>query len=228
MYNTSTLTQTQLRDHTLLQQVYAWMAGGLCTTGLVALWAYTSGFIIRLLSAGGAIIWGLLIAELVLVLVLGWAISRMSVGVATAMFLAYAVLNGLTMSVIFLAYTAESIATTFLVTAGTFAGMSIYGYTTKRDLTTIGSLLIMGLLGFFLASIVNIFLRSSMLYWIITYAGIAIFIGLVAYDTQKIKRLSATVDYGDTPNFRKMVILGALTLYLDFINLFVLLLRVFG
>jgi uncharacterized protein len=227
-YSPTTFPQTELRDRTLLQQVYGWMSGGLAVTGAVAFWAYASGFIIQLLSAGSWIIIALLIAEFALVLGLGWAIGRMSVGVATAAFLAYAVLNGITLSVIFLVYTAGSIATTFFVTAGTFAAMSLYGYTTKRDLTTIGNLLIMGLIGFFLASIVNFFLRSEALYWVITYAGIAIFVGLIAYDTQKIKRLSATIDQRDTDSFRKMVILGALTLYLDFINLFLLLLRVLG
>ena len=227
-YQTSTVTQVGLRDRTLFQQVYAWMAGGLGVTGLVALWAYASGFIVRLLSGGSGILLALLLVELGLVIALGWAIGRMSVGVATGAFLLYAVLNGLTLSTIFLVYTSGSIALTFFATGGTFAAMSIYGYTTERDLTTIGSYLIMGLIGFLLASIVNFFLKSTALYWIITYAGIAIFIGLTAYDTQKIKRLSETIDERDTNTFRKAVILGALVLYLDFVNLFLLMLRVLG
>ncbi len=228
MYQSSTISQAEVRDRTLLQQVYAWMAGGLGVTGLVALWAYVSGFLETVLLQNSGIMFGLIIAELALVIGLSWTIRRMSVGVATAAFLAYAVLNGLTLSVIFLAYTAGSIASTFFVTAATFGAMSIYGYTTKRDLTKMGSLLIMALIGFLLASVVNIFLHSTALYWIITYAGVTIFIGLTAYDTQKIKRLSATVDGRDTSTFRKMVILCALTLYLDFINLFLLLLRIMG
>ncbi|MBA3947273.1 MAG: Bax inhibitor-1/YccA family protein [Herpetosiphonaceae bacterium] len=228
MYQSTTISQAELRDRTLLQQVYAWMAGGLGVTGLVALWAYDSGFLETVLLQNSGIMFGLIFAELAVVIGLSWTIRRMSVGIATAAFLAYAVLNGLTLSVIFLAYTAGSIASTFFVTAATFGAMSIYGYTTKRDLTKMGSLLIMALIGFLLASVVNIFLHSTVLYWIVTYIGVAIFIGLTAYDTQKLKRLSATIDGRDTSTFRKMVILGALTLYLDFVNLFLLLLRIMG
>lgn len=227
-YQTPSVAQTGLRDRTLLQQVYLWMAGGLGVTGLVALYTYSSGLLDRLLANGSSIIVVLLFVELGLVMALSWAIGRMSVGMATGAFLLYSVLNGITLSTIFLAYTSSSIASTFFVTAGTFAGMSLYGYTTKRDLTTIGSFLVMGLIGFLLASIVNIFLRSELLYWVVTYAGVLIFIGLIAYDTQKIKRLSAAINPTDTANFRKAVIMGALTLYLDFINLFLLLLRVLG
>ncbi|GAC1386858.1 MAG: Bax inhibitor-1/YccA family protein [Herpetosiphon sp.] len=228
MYSTSTLTQTQARDRTLMQQVYGWMAGGLGVTGAVSLWAYASGFISALLAQNPGVFMGLIIAELVVVVVLSWGIRRMSVGMATAAFLLYSVLNGLTLSVIFLAYTAGSIATTFFVTAGMFGSMSLYGYMTKRDLSGIRSLLVMGLIGFLLASVVNLFLHSTALYWLVTYVGVIIFVGLTAADTQKIKQLSATIDQRDTATFRKSVLLGALTLYLDFINLFLLLLRIVG
>jgi hypothetical protein len=136
-------------------------------------------------------------------------------------------LNGLTLSVLFLAYTSASIGFTFLITAGTFAGMSIYGYFTKRDLTSIGNLLFMALIGLVLATVVNWFLRSEMVYWITTYAGIVIFVGLTAYDTQKIKEMNIIGNEG-TDEDRKEAIIGALTLYLDFINLFIYLLRIFG
>ncbi len=228
-YSVPALAQYELRQRTVLQQVYAWMAGGLTVTGLVALWAYTSGFVASVLIRNQGLFIGLIIAELALVMALSWGIGRMSAPVATGTFLLYSALNGLTMAVIFLLYTAASIGTTFLVTAGTFAAMSLYGYTTKRDLTSIGSFLVMGLIGFLLASVVNFFLKSEMLYWLLTYAGILIFIGLTAYDTQKIKKLSAVLDgNSDQALLRRVVLMGALTLYLDFINLFLLLLRVLG
>lgn len=228
-YPYQTFTQAQRREYSLLQQVYAWMAGGLAVTGLIAYWAYSSGFIRRLLQNGSGIMLGLLVAELVLVFGLSWGIQRMSAPVASGAFVLYSALNGITLSTIFLAYTQGSIATTFFVTAGTFAGMSLYGYTTNRNLSSLGSFLVMALIGFLLASLVNLFLRSPALYWIATYAGILIFVGLTAYDTQKIKNLSTALQ-GDSDNtgFRRMVILGALTLYLDFVNLFLLLLRVLG
>lgn len=228
-YSVPSLTQFQVRQRSVIQQVYAWMAGGLTVTGLVALWAYGSGFITNLVFRNQGVFFGLIIAEVVLVLALSWGIGRMSAPVATGAFLLYSALNGLTMAVIFLVYTEASIGTTFLVTAGTFAGISVYGYTTKRDLTSIGSFLMMGLIGFVLASLVNFFLKSPALYWVLTYLGIIIFIGLTAYDTQKIKRLSAVLNgHNDQVMLRRVVLMGALTLYLDFINLFLLLLRLFG
>jgi hypothetical protein len=150
----------------------------------------------------------------------------MSPGLATAMFLLYSALNGITLSIIFLAYTTESIGVTFVVTAGTFGLMSLYGYMTRRDLTSMGNFLIMGLIGFFIGTIVNMFWANSTLYWILTYGGIIVFIGLTAWDTQKIKRMLAQA--GDEDSIRRVSILGALMLYLDFINLFLLLLRIFG
>ncbi|GIV97474.1 MAG: membrane protein [Herpetosiphonaceae bacterium] len=226
-YNVPSLTAAQIRHRTLFTQIYAWMGGGLALTGVIALWAYSSNLIVDLITSG--MFFGLIVGEIILVLALSWGINRMSIGVATGAFLLYAALNGLTMAVIFLAYTASSIGVTFLVTAGTFAAMSIYGYTTKRDLSTTGSLLIMALFGLILGTIANLFLRSEVLYWVITYAGVLIFTGLVAYDTQKIKLLSDQMAGSEeTPQFRRAVILGALKLYLDFINLFLFLLRILG
>ncbi|HYF63250.1 MAG TPA: Bax inhibitor-1/YccA family protein [Herpetosiphonaceae bacterium] len=221
--------QFELRQRTVLQRVYAWMAGGLTVTGLVALWAASSAFFMDLLYTTPGVMVGLIIAELVVVLALSWGINRMSAGMAIGAFLLYAALNGLTLSLIFMVYTAESIGATFLITAGMFAGISLYGYSTKRDLSSMGSFLFMALIGIILASLANFFLKSTALYWGITYAAILVFVGLTAYDTQKIKKMSATLDgRGDQTMLQRVVIMGALTLYLDFINLFLYLLRIFG
>jgi FtsH-binding integral membrane protein len=221
--------QFELRQRTVLQRVYAWMAGGLTVTGLVALWAASSEFFMDLLYPTPGMLIGLIVAELVVVIALSWGINRMSAGMAIGAFMLYAALNGLTMSVVFLVYTAESIGATFLITAGMFAGISLYGYTTKRDLSSMGSFLFMALIGVLLASIANFFLKSSALYWVITFAAILVFVGLTAYDTQKIKRMSVSLDgRSDQTMMQRVVIMGALTLYLDFINLFLYLLRIFG
>jgi FtsH-binding integral membrane protein len=225
-YTPYAASQAQVQQRTIISQVYAWMAAGLLVTGAVAAFTANTPALLALIFGSGIVFFGLLIAEVLLVIGLSALIGRISAGTATALFMLYAALNGLTMSAIFLAYTRGSIASTFFVTAGTFGAMSLYGYTTKRDLTTIGNLLVMGLIGFLLASIVNLFLRSAALYWITTYAGIAIFIGLTAWDTQKIKRLAAS-GAGEEQAAR-IAIMGALMLYLDFINLFLLLLRLFG
>ncbi len=165
--------------------------------------------------------------ELGIVIALSAAIGRFQSSTALFMFFAYSFLNGLTLSTIFLVYTKASIANTFFVTAGTFAAMSVYGYTTKRDLTSMGSFLMMGLIGIIIASFVNFFFHSPAFYWLITYAGIAIFVGLTAYDAQKIKEM-AYAGFAGSEEERKGAIIGALRLYLDFINLFLLLLRIFG
>jgi uncharacterized protein len=221
--------QFELRQRTVLQRVYAWMAGGLTVTGLVAMWAASSAFFIDLLVRNSGVLFGLIIAQLVLVIALSWGINRMSSAMAIGAFMLYSALNGLTMSLIFLVYTAESIGATFLITAGMFAGISLYGYTTKRDLSSMGSFLFMALIGVLLASIANFFLQSTALYWGITYAAILVFVGLTAYDTQKIKKMSATLDgRSDQTMLQRVVIMGALTLYLDFINMFLYLLRIFG
>jgi FtsH-binding integral membrane protein len=207
-------------------QVYAWMTAGLLVTGAVASWTASSPAMLSLVFGNPLVFWGLIIAQFILVLVLGPAIGRMAPAAGTALFLLYSALNGLTMASIFIVYTQESIAATFFVTAGTFGAMSLYGYTTKRDLSTMGNILIMALIGFLIASVVNIFLASSTLYWILTYGGVLIFVGLTAWDTQKIKLMAQNVTTED--DARRMSILGAFTLYLDFINLFLLLLRIIG
>ena len=171
--------------------------------------------------------WFLFIAEIALVWFLSARVMSLSLPVATGAFALYSILNGVTLSPIFLIYTSESIASTFFITAGTFGAMALYGYMTKRDLTRLGSLLFMALIGVIIATVVNIFLRSEILMWIITYAGIVLFVGLTAYDTQKVKQLAAQTAH-DEELSKKVSIIGALNLYLDFINLFLYLLRLFG
>ena len=168
--------------------------------------------------------WGLVIAELIMVIALSAAINKISFTAATLMFIIYSILNGVMLSSIFLIYTQASISLAFFVTAGTFGAMALWGYTTRRDLSKMGSILFIGLI---IATIVNIFLKSSAIYWITTYAGVLIFTGLTAWDVQKIKRMLSTADeVNDTT--KKVALLGALSLYLDFINLFLYILRIFG
>ena len=208
-------------------KVYGWMSLALIVTGLVAIWAASNDDVVSILANSKWFFIGLLILEFALVAFLvGW-IMKMSSQSATLIFILYSILNGFTLSIVFLVYTAESIASTFFITAGTFAIMSIYGYFTKSDLTKLGNLLLMGLIGLIIASAVNMFYQNETLYWITTYAGILIFIGLIAYDTQKIKNLNIIGNEG-TDEDKKEAIIGALTLYLDFINLFLKLLRLLG
>ncbi|RKD85081.1 Bax inhibitor-1/YccA family protein [Mangrovibacterium diazotrophicum] len=208
-------------------KVYGWMSIALIITGFVAIWTASNVNINSILTESRWFFFGLLILEFVLVAYLvGW-IMRMSSRTAALIFILYSILNGFTLSVIFLVFTPDSIASTFFITAGTFAIMSIYGYFTKSDLTKVGNLLLMGLIGLIIASAVNMFYQNETLYWITTYAGILIFIGLIAYDTQKIKQLNIIGNEG-TDEDKKEAIIGALTLYLDFINLFLRLLRVLG
>ncbi|MCL1675056.1 Bax inhibitor-1/YccA family protein [Elizabethkingia meningoseptica] len=210
-----------------MSKVYGWMSLALVVTGVIAYLVAGSETLISAIIANKLLFYGLIFAELGLVLWLSARIAKMSTTTAIAAFMGYAVLNGLTLSLIFLIYTFSSIALTFFVTAGTFAVMSIYGYVTKSDLTKIGKILMMLLVGIIIASVVNLFLKSPMIYWITTYIGVAVFVGLIAYDTQKIKNYFLEVG-GDDSLIGKMAIMGALTLYLDFINLFLFLLRLFG
>ena len=206
--------------------VYAWMASGVALSAVVAWWVSTQPQLMAQIFRGPTLII-LFLAEIGLVITISWAINKISSGVATALFMLYSALNGLTLSVIFLVYTNASLVTTFAVTAGMFGAMSIYGFVTKRDLTQFGSLLFMALIGLIIASIVNIFWANSILYWIITYAGVLIFTALTAYDTQKLKLIAAQT--ADNPAMAaRMAIVGALELYLDFINLFIFLLRILG
>jgi FtsH-binding integral membrane protein len=217
--------QVEVRQRSVISQAYLWMAIGLAITGAVAAFTASSPTMLNLVYNNVLVFWGLLLLEIILVIVLAAAVMRLPVGVALTVFVVYAALNGVTLSGILLHYTTASVAGTFFITAGTFAIMAIYGYTTKRDLTRLGNLLFMALIGLILGSVVNLFLHNPVVYWITTYLGVLIFVGLIAYDTQKLKRLGT--DYGGETASR-LAILGALSLYLDFINLFLFLLRIFG
>ncbi|HMD88303.1 MAG TPA: Bax inhibitor-1/YccA family protein [Anaerolineaceae bacterium] len=208
-------------------RVYAWMTLGLLITAVSAFLTLVIPGVLESILSNSFIFLGLIIAELAVVIILSSAINRFPPAVAGLLFTGYAVLNGVTLSLLVLLYTSSSIAITFGVTACTFGIMTLFGFTTQRDLTKLGSLLIMGLIGMILASLLNLFLNNSAIYWITTYLGILIFVGLVAYDTQKLKRMSLSVgENGELA--RKASIMGALALYLDFINLFLLLLRIIG
>jgi uncharacterized protein len=211
-----------LRQYML--RVYNFMAGGLAVTGLVAYVAAASGFYQQI--AGTPLIWLVMLAPLGAVLFLTFRIERVSVGTAQAIFWGYAALMGLSLAGIFLVFTHTSIARVFFISAATFAAMSLYGYTTRRDLTQFGSFLFMGLIGIVLASLINIFLASSALQFAISVIGVLLFTGLTAYDTRRIKEMYLAGDTGEVT--AKKAIMGALTLYLDFINLFVMLLQLVG
>jgi FtsH-binding integral membrane protein len=206
-----------------LWKTYRWMSFGLALTGLVAWVVANTPAVSNVIFTNPMLFYGLLIGEVVMVIAFTRMVSRLSFAQAAAMFLAYSAVNGLTLSFIFLIYTQGSVAQVFFITAGTFAGLSFFGATTKRDLSPMGRFLVFGLIGFLIASVVNIFLASGPLYWIITYAGVAIFAGLTAYDTQKLKNIYAAQGEGGNLALR-----GALILYLDFVNLMLLLLRILG
>jgi FtsH-binding integral membrane protein len=202
--------------------VYAWMAAGLALTGVLAFATASHRLPIPLNLGTFAV---LFILQIVLVMAISGAINRISPTVATAMFLLYAALNGITLSVIFYVYKSSSIASAFFITSGTFAAMSIYGYTTRRDLTRLGSLLFTALIGIVIASVVNLFMHSPMLYWIVNYVAVLVFVGLTAYDTQALK-IIAVQTASNQRLASRMAIVGSLKLYLDFINLFFLILQI--
>ena len=220
---------TAEREHSLLRNVYLWMAGGLVLTAVVALGVSSNADIIRAILSSRFIFFALLIAEVGLVWFLSARIAKLSPVAATAGFAAYAVLNGVTLSLILIIYTSASLATALFITAGTFAGMSVYASVTKRDLAKVGTYLIYGLWGIILASLVNLFLKSPVVDWIVSYVGVAVFLGLTAYDTQVIRKWSAAAgDSLSEADYVRLSILGALKLYLDFVNLFLFFLRIFG
>ena len=227
IYNNQTTEMQAEIQRGFITRVYAWMTFGLFITAAAALFTVSVPELINAIVGNRILFFGLMIGELALVLVLSGAINRFPPAVAGLLFMAYAALNGITISIIMLIYTESSIAITFGITACTFGIMTLFGYTTQRDLTKMGSLLIMALIGMVLASVLNIFLNNPAIYWITTYVGVLIFIGLVAYDTQKLKRMSLALGE-DGQLVQKASILGALALYLDFINLFLLLLRITG
>ena len=206
--------------------VYAWMAAGLGVTAVVALWVSTQPEIMQRIFSGGMLL-VLIIAELALVWIVASSVQRIGPGVATVLFLIYAALNGLTLSAIFLIYAHALIVSAFVVTAGMFGAMSLYGFITKRDLTSLGGFLIMGLVGVIIASFVSIFWHPTILTVLINYAGAFIFIGLTAYDTQRLKAMAIQTQ-GDARLAARLSVTGALTLYLDFLNLFLFILSIMG
>ena len=210
-----------------MMKVYNWMSSALLVTALIAYFVSGSQIMMKFMFGNPMIFMGLFIGELFAVGYLAVAIKKMSATTATFVFMLYAALNGLTLSFIFIVYTSAAISNAFFTTAAMFGAMSFYGYTTKKDLTSWGSFLFMGLIGIIIGSIVNIFWASSALYWLVTYIGVIVFTGLTAYDTQKIKQMNIIGNEG-TDEDKKEAIMGALRLYLDFINLFLMLLRIFG
>ncbi|MDO4715606.1 MAG: Bax inhibitor-1/YccA family protein [Bacteroidales bacterium] len=213
----------------LFTKVYTWMALALALTGLTAYYVAGNIAIMEMLLSNSFAFWGLVAVQLGLVWGISGAINRISFPVAGLLFVIYSILNGVTLSFIFLAYTMESIASVFFITAGAFGGLSLVGYFIKRDLSAMGKFLLMALIGIIIASVVNIFLQNSTLHWVVSYLGVLVFAGLTAYDTQKIKNMLVEASqHGVTPDTQKIALIGSLTLYLDFINLFLYLLRIFG
>jgi FtsH-binding integral membrane protein len=215
--------QTVERERSFIRSVYGWMFGGLAVTAVAALWVVASPAMQQLIFGNRAMSWVLMLAELGLVMFLSFRITKMSPGTAASAFLVFSLLNGLTLSVIFFVYTAGSIVQAFAGSALMFGAMSIYGTVTKRDLTSWGSFFFMGLIGILICSVINMFLHSSNLDLAISVIGVFVFLGLTAYDNQKLKA------YATAPQLREnLAVYGALALYLDFINLFLFLLRLFG
>jgi hypothetical protein len=211
----------------LMRKVYLWMTLAMVITGFTAYLVATNMSLLSLIYSSKVVMWGLIIVELAIVFGVTAAINKLSLPVATLLFILYSVINGALLSSIFLIYTLSSISTVFFITAGTFGAMSLFGYTTKQDLTSWGKILMMAVVGLIIATIVNLFVKSSGLEMIVSYIGVLIFVGLTAYDTQKIKEMCLQApDMGET--MQKFALLGALSLYLDFINLFIYLLRIFG
>ena len=226
-YRTMSVDATAAEQQRFMVRVYNWMTAGLGITGFMAFYISNSPAMMNIIFGNPIMPIALIITQIGLVFWLATRVMQMSASKATGVFMLYAGLTGITFSAIFMAYTTASIFSTFLVTAGTFGAMSLYGYTTKKDLTSWGSFLFMGLIGIIIASLVNMFMQSSMMHMIISYAGVLIFVGLTAYDTQKIKEMNILGNEG-TEEDTKEAIRGALTLYLDFINLFLMLLRLMG
>lgn len=232
MENEYRLSEQQVRAFNvsfakLMRDVYAWMAGGLVVTALTALVVANSPALLSAIFSSSFAIWAIIIAEFALVWILASRIDRMSFLTAGLMFVAYSILTGLTFSTIFLLYSMDVIVQTFCITAGVFGSMSIVGMTVKKDLSSLGRILLMALIGLVVATIVNLFMHNTGLAMIINYAGVLIFVGLTAYDTQKIKQMALAYN-GDDEMRGKLAVWGSLTLYLDFINLFLYILKIFG
>lgn len=222
----STRTNSAIQPY--ISQVFGWMSCGLLLTAFVAWYSAQTPVILQLLFSNQITFFGLIIAQLALVFVLSGMVTQLSGSLATTLFMLYSMLTGLTLSSIFILYTSASIASAFVVTSGMFGAMTVYGYTTKRDLSSFGNLLFMALIGIILASLMNMWLKNTALMWLITYVGVLVFVALTAYDTQKLKSIGSSLSIDNQDQFRKYSIIGALTLYLDFINLFLMMIRIFG
>ena len=222
-------SQTQVIVNEFIRSVYNWMGIGLALTGFIAYFVSNNAQIQNLIFGNKLVFFGLIIAELALVYIISARVNKIQASTATSLFVLYAALNGATLASLFLVYTSSSITSTFFICSATFVACSIFGMTTKRDLTSMGGFMTMGLIGILIASVVNMFIKSSAMNMIISYIGVIVFVGLTAYDTQKLKHMAMTQPSGlEAGVIRKGAILGALTLYLDFINLFIMLLSVLG
>jgi len=227
-YNDQTINiDSSAVSRSFVANVFSYMTLALVITGVAAYWFAASGNILALMQGSSLLMWGIMLAPIGMVLIMSFAFNRLSFSALMGLFLAYSLVNGLSLSVIFLIYSSAAISKVFFITAGLFATMAVVGYTTKTDLTKLGSILMMAVIGIVIASLVNYFLESAAFDYLISCVGVLVFTGLVAYDTQKVKRIGAGVEYG-TATAGKLALMGALSLYLDFINLFLFLLRVFG
>ena len=227
-YNDQTINvDSRAVSRSFVANVFSYMTLALVITGVAAYWFAASGNMLALLQGSQLLMWGVMLAPIGMVLIMSFAFNRLSFGALMGLFLAYSLVNGISLSVIFLVYSSAAISKVFFITAGLFATMAVVGYTTKTDLTKLGSILMMAVFGIVIASLVNYFLESAAFDYLISCVGVLVFTGLVAYDTQKVKRIGAGVEYG-TATAGKLALMGALSLYLDFINLFLFLLRVFG
>ena len=214
--------------NTFLRGVYWWMTAGLALTGVMAWLVYNSPTMQQIIINNPLVLFGFIIVEVGLVMFLSARIQRLAGSTATMLFMLYSALNGATFSVFLMAYTMPSVATVFFITAGTFGATSLYGLVTKRDLTSLGGFMMMGLIGIIIASVVNLFMQNPMVYMVISYVGVIVFVGLTAYDTQRLRVMGESVPANDPEAVRRGTIMGALALYLDFINLFIMMLRIFG
>ncbi len=214
-------------SRSFVANVFSYMTLALVISGVAAYWFAASGMMLNILQTSPLLKWVIMLSPLAAVLLMSFAFNRLSYTALISIFLVYSFITGLSLSVIFLVYSSATIAKVFLITAGLFATMAVIGYTTKTDLTKLGSILMMALIGIIIASVVNWFMKSGTLDYVISCIGVLVFTGLIAYDTQKIKRIGAGVEYG-TAEAGKLAVMGALSLYLDFINLFLFLLRIFG
>lgn len=226
--NNSAIQRLDTRIQSYMSQVYGWMTVGLLLTAFVSWYAINNNKIITYLATNKTMLMFLVISECALVIGLSFLLHKITGAMATAMFMLYSMLTGLTVSLILVAYTGTSVVSTFFVTATMFASLSFYGYTSKKNLSSIGSFLFMALVGLSIASFANMWLKSSNLTFFITYVGVLVFSGLTAYDTQKLKNIGNNIDNNCSESIRKQAIIGALTLYLDFVNLFLMMLRIAG